>query len=75
MDLFEYQCDVYDELFTVIGDMLYTLNEEEDEWEPVDWDIIAEDEDMNDHYSWVFSKLKKDIAKAVAEDPINALFS
>ena len=70
----EYQCDVYDELFTIIGDTLYTLNEEEDEWEPVDWDIIEEDEEMNDHYSWVFSKLKSDTAKAIADDPINALF-
>ena len=71
----EYQCDVYDELFTVIGDKLYTLNEEEDEWEPVDWDIVGEDEEMNDHYAWVFGKIKRDIAKAIESDPINHLFN
>ena len=71
----EYFCDVYQETFTVIGDSLFTLNEEEDEWEPVDWDIIEEDDEMNDHYSWVFSKIKRDMAKVIDNDPINQLFS
>ena len=30
---------------------------------------------MNDHYSWVFSKLKADQEKAIKEDPFNPLFS
>ena len=75
MNPVEYQCDKYDVLFTLMFGELYELNEEEDEWEPVDWDIIAEDEEMNDHYSWVFSKLKADEQKAIANNPINSLFS
>ena len=50
------------------------LNEDVDEWEPVDWDIIAEDEEMNDHYSWVFSKLKKDEESMIKNDPFTNLF-
>ena len=75
MDPLEYQCDKYDVLLTLLFGKLYELNEEEDEWEPVDWDIIAEDEEMNDHYSWVFSKLKADEDKAIKADPYNSLFS
>ena len=75
MDPLEYQCDKYDVLLTLMFGKLYELNEEEDEWEPVDWDIIAEDEEMNDHYSWVFSKLKADEEKAIKDNPINQLFS
>ncbi|WNL51014.1 hypothetical protein SCREM2_gp95 [Synechococcus phage S-CREM2] len=70
----EFYCTKYEELFTILFDKLYVLNEEEDEWEPVDWDIIAEDEDMNDHYAWVFGKLKKDIQKAIEDDPSYQLF-
>ena len=51
----EYYDEKYDVTFGLIGEDLYTL--EDDEWEPVDWDIIEEDEEMNDHYSWVLSKL------------------
>lgn len=75
MNPVEYQCDKYDVLLTLMFGKLYELNEEEDEWEPVDWDIIAEDEEMNDHYSWVFSKLKADEEKAIKADPYNSLFS
>ena len=75
MDPLEYQCDKYDVLLTLLFGKLYELNEEEDEWEPVDWDIIAEDEEMNDHYSWVFSKLKDDEEAMIKNDPINQLFS
>ena len=75
MNPVEYQCDKYDVLLTLMFGKLYELNVEEDEWEPVDWDIIAEDEEMNDHYSWVFSKLKADEQKAIANNPINSLFS
>ena len=75
MDPLEYQCDKYDVLLTLLFGKLYELNEEEDEWEPVDWDIIAEDEEMNDHYSWVFSKLKADEEAMIKNDPINQLFS
>ena len=75
MNPVEYQCDKYDVLLTLMFGKLYELNEEEDEWEPVDWDIIAEDEEMNDHYSWVFSKLKADEDKAIKADPYNSLFS
>ena len=71
----EYFCPETETTFTVLFDNLYELNVEEDEWEPVDWDIIAEDEIMNDHYSWVFSKLKADQEKAIKEDPFNQLFS
>ena len=71
----EYYCTVYETTFTVLFGKLYELNVEEDEWEPVDWDIIAEDETMNDHYSWVFSKLKADQEKAIKDDPFNQLFS
>lgn len=74
MDLIEYACPVYDTLFTIIFDELYELNEVEDEWERVDWDIVSEDEEMNDHYSWVFSKLKTMIEKTIREDPMTALF-
>ena len=75
MNPVEYQCDKYNVLLTLMFGKLYELNEEEDEWEPVDWDIIAEDEEMNDHYSWVFSKLKADEEKAIKADPYNSLFS
>ena len=75
MNPVEYQCDKYDVLLTLMFGKLYELNVEEDEWEPVDWDIIAEDEEMNDHYSWVFSKLKADEEKAIKADPYNSLFS
>ena len=75
MDPLEYQCDKYDVTLTLLFGKLYELNVEEDEWEPVDWDIIAEDEEMNDHYSWVFSKLKADEDKAIKADPYNSLFS
>ena len=75
MNPVEYQCDKYDVLLTLMFGKLYELNVEEDEWEPVDWDIIAEDEEMNDHYSWVFSKLKADEQKAITNNPINSLFS
>lgn len=74
MDPLEYQCDKYDVLLTLLFGKLYELNEEEDEWEPVDWDIIAEDEEMNDHYSWVFSKLKADEEKAIKDNPFTNLF-
>ena len=75
MNPVEYQCDKYNVLLTLMFGKLYELNVEEDEWEPVDWDIIAEDEEMNDHYSWVFSKLKADEDKAIKADPYNSLFS
>lgn len=74
MNPVEYQCDKYDVLLTLMFGKLYELNVEEDEWEPVDWDIIAEDEEMNDHYSWVFSKLKADEEKAIKDDPMSKLF-
>lgn len=74
MDPLEYQCDKYDVLLTLLFGKLYELNEEVDEWEPVDWDIIAEDEEMNDHYSWVFSKLKKDEEDMIKNDPFTNLF-
>ena len=75
MDLIEYYCNTYDTTFTLISDKLYELNTDEDEWEPVNWDIIEEDDEINDHYSWVYSKLKSDIAKAIKNDPINSLFN
>ena len=74
MNPVEYQCDKYNVLLTLMFGKLYELNVEEDEWEPVDWDIIAEDETMNDHYSWVFSKLKAAQEKAIKDDPFNSLF-
>ena len=74
MDPLEYQCDKYGVLLTLLFGKLYELNEEADEWEPVDWDIIAEDEEMNDHYSWVFSKLKKDEESMIKNDPFTNLF-
>lgn len=74
MDPLEYQCTKYDVTLTLLFGKLYELNVEEDEWEPVDWDIIAEDEEMNDHYSWVFSKLKKDEEKMIKSNPFTDLF-
>ena len=44
----EYYSDKYDTTFTVIGSDLYELVD--DEWEPIDWDIIEEDEEMYKDY-------------------------
>ena len=70
----EFYCTKYETTFTVMFDKLYELNEEVDEWEPVDWDIIGEDDEMNDHYAWVYGKLKRDIKESIDKDPFSKLF-
>ena len=55
MYMLERYCGKYDITFGLIGEDLYTL--EDNEWVPVDWDIVAEDDEMNEDYSWVLSKL------------------
>ena len=37
-------------VFSLQADDLYELNEEENEWEPVDWDIVAEDAKLEADY-------------------------
>ena len=46
----EYYSNKYDTTFTIIDGDLYELNEIEDEWEPIDWDVIEEDEEMYKDY-------------------------
>ena len=70
----EFYCTKYETTFTVIFDKLYELNEEVDEWVQVDWDIIGEDDEKNDHYAWVYGKLKREISDAIKNDPFTKLF-
>jgi len=53
--------------FCLMGDPssleLYVLDEEEEEWEPVDWDIVEEDEDTHKHYLSVVEKIKATLTK------------
>ena len=70
----EYYCKVTEQLFTVMFDKLFVLDEDIDDWVAVNWDEIAEDELKNDHYSWVQSKLKKDIEDMIKSDPAYQLF-
>ena len=58
----------------MIFDKLYELNEEVDEWVQVDWDIIGEDDEKNDHYAWVYGKLKREISDTIKNDPFTKLF-
>lgn len=69
----EYYCNKHNLLFTVMFDKLFAMNEEtDDDFSVVDWDSLS-DED-NDHYAWVFGKLKSDIEKAIKDDPSYQLF-
>ena len=70
----EYYDTETEQLFTVMFDALYTLNEEVDEWEPVKWDIINEDEVQAEHYAWVYAKLKRKVKDTVDNDPFTGLF-
>ena len=55
----EFYSEKYDVTFTIIGDDLYELID--DEWEPIDWDIVEEDEEMAEDYHNVTAEL---LAKA-----------
>lgn len=70
----EYYCKVTEQLFTVMFDKLFVLDEQIDEWVAVNWDEVSEDEIKNDHYSWVQSKLKKEIEDMIKADPTYQLF-
>ena len=47
----------YNTRFGLIDDELYELDEDENEWEPVDWDIIAEDDGLLQDYRWIHRQL------------------
>lgn len=70
----EYYCKLTEKLFTVMFDKLFVLDEQIDEWVAVNWDEVVEDPLLNDHYAWVFGKLKKDIEDMIKADPTYQLF-
>ena len=53
----EFYSDKYDVTFTIIGGDLYELID--DEWEPIDWDIVEEDEEMAEDYRNVVNTLQE----------------
>lgn len=63
-----------EQLFTVMFDSLYVLNEDVDDWVKVDWDTVAEDELEAEHYAWIYAKLKRNIQDALDNDPLTGLF-
>ena len=55
--MIEFYSEKYDVTFTVIDGDLYELNEIDDEWEPIDWDIVEEDEERAADYRAIQSSL------------------
>ena len=42
-------------LFSLQDDNMYLLDEEEDEWEPIDWDVVSEDAELKEFYVKVYN--------------------
>ena len=53
----EFYYEKYDVTFGVIGDDVYELID--GEWEPIDWDLVEEDEEMAEDYHNVTADLLK----------------
>lgn len=55
----EYYSQKYDVTFTLISGDLYTLVD--DEWEPVDWDIVGEDKEMDSDYHDIMTMINDEL--------------
>ena len=42
-------------MFSLQDDNMYLLDEEEDEWEPIDWDVVSEDAELKEFYVKVYN--------------------
>ena len=53
----EFYSEKYDSTFYVDDETLYILLEEEDEWDPIDWNVIAEDPQMLVDFASIYSQI------------------
>jgi|SaaInlV_120m_DNA_3_1039746.scaffolds.fasta_scaffold25878_3 hypothetical protein len=53
----EFYSEKYDSTFYVDNETLYVLLEEENEWDPIDWNVVAEDPQMLADFARIFASI------------------